>query len=357
MEILLCSKGRYHPKIGGETKVLKNFWYACEFSTNVQKDPVELMIIGEKLVLFRKSDGEVVCLQDRCTHRGDQLSRGTVEKDCVACPYHGWVFDKDGDCVHIPSNGENQKISKKNRVVSYPTQEHYGFIWVFMGDLPEEERPPIPELPEYGTEKWRGFTFEWSLDAHYSRVSENAIDVSHLPFLHAPTYGKQQDPVFELYEHEEGEWGGIGKYRHSAMAPGILRLRWPKPIESKTTFRYHLPSITITQAELVYGTVILFMSHLPVSATKTKILYLCMRNFYRFSIVDGFLKRGAMKIFVEDADSIEKQYPARAPLDFADELHVKADALPLSLRKIRKRCAKQGWCIEEPVCSEDTENG
>ena len=327
--------------------MLKNFWYACEFSDRVKDKPSPLMLLGEKLVLYRTSSGEVVCLRDKCAHRGDELSRGWVKDDCLHCPYHGWKYNNEGQCVHIPSNLEGQSISKKAKVNSYPTQELYGFIWVFMGDLPPEERPPIPELPEYEEPGWRKFHFDWLLKGHYTRVAENAIDVSHLPFLHSATYGDHQDPVFKLEEFEEGEWGGHGKYNHSTMVPGILRLRWPKPLDSVTTFTYHLPNITSTRADLVYGTVLLFMSHVPVSATETKIMYLCMRNFYTWPIFDGFVKKGSMKIFLEDQESIEKQVPHRAPLNFAEELHVKADLLPLAMRKLRRRCAKKGWCIEE----------
>ncbi|MBT6434654.1 MAG: aromatic ring-hydroxylating dioxygenase subunit alpha [Deltaproteobacteria bacterium] len=337
--------------------MLKNFWYACEFSSRVTTSPTPLMLLGEKLVLYRRSSGEVVCLRDKCVHRGDELSRGRVINDCLACPYHGWQYDESGACVHIPSNTEGQSISKKAKVKSYPTQENYGFIWVFMGDLPEAERPPIPELPEYGQPGWRTFEFDWLLKGHYTRVAENAIDVSHLPFLHSETYGEEQNPLFALEDFEEGEWGGQGKYRHATMVPGILRLRWPKPLDSVTTFTYHLPNITSTRADIVYGTVLLFMSHVPVSATETKIMYLCMRNFYTWPIFDGFVKKGAMNIFLEDQESIEKQHPFRAPLNFAEELHVKADLLPLALRKLRRRCAKKGWCIEEPIEEKGEGNG
>lgn len=328
--------------------MLKNFWYACEFSHRVKTAPLPVTVLGESLVLFRQRDGKLVCLKNRCAHRGDELSRGQVRDDCLVCPYHGWKYNAEGQCVHIPSNQAGQNISKKAAVKGYAAREVYGFVWVFMGDIPEGERPPIPALPEFDEPGWRSFYFDWEVAAHYSRVTENAIDVSHLPFLHSATYGEKQNPIFELENFVEGEWGGEGRYRHESMAPGLLRLRWPRPIESVTTFTYHLPCITSTRAELSYGTVLLFMSHLPVSAHETRILYLCMRNFYRAPLFDRFVKLGSMKIFLEDKDSVEQQKPLRAPLNFAEELHVKADALPLAMRKIRRRCAKAGWCIEEP---------
>ncbi len=39
---------------------------------------------------------------------------------------------------------------RRVRVDDYPTQEKYGWVWVFLGDLPEAQRPRLPELfPEF----------------------------------------------------------------------------------------------------------------------------------------------------------------------------------------------------------------
>ena len=81
--------------------------------------------------------------------RGGSLAGGwTTERDCVACPYHGWEFDGEGETQFIPSLGENADIPEKARIDAYPTEERYGMVWVFLGDLAEEKRYPIPPFPE-----------------------------------------------------------------------------------------------------------------------------------------------------------------------------------------------------------------
>ena len=37
-------------------------------------------------------DGQPYAIEDACNHAGSSLSEGFVEKDCVACPMHGYVF-------------------------------------------------------------------------------------------------------------------------------------------------------------------------------------------------------------------------------------------------------------------------
>ena len=78
---------------------------------------------------------------------------------------------------------------------NYPTAERYGWVWVFVGDLAEEERPPLPPLPEYGDPDWRALHGEFLWNAHYTRVVENGMDFAHAPFVHARSFGNPDKPV------------------------------------------------------------------------------------------------------------------------------------------------------------------
>src|SRR3546814_4957719 len=101
-------------------------------------------------VRVRDGTGRVACLSDVCIHRGASLSKGRCEGDRVACPFHGWEFDGEGRCQKIPALGDT-KVPKRGRIDSYPTKEIYGWIWVFLGDLPEDERPEPPTLDRKST--------------------------------------------------------------------------------------------------------------------------------------------------------------------------------------------------------------
>ncbi|MFM8531414.1 MAG: Rieske 2Fe-2S domain-containing protein [Ilumatobacteraceae bacterium] len=127
--------------------MIKNQWYAVEFGHEVGDKPKQVRLFGQDLVLYRNSKGDIVCHSDICIHRGASLAGGKVVGDCVECPYHGWQFDSDGACVRIPANRAGVPIPKKARVDNYPCVERYGFVFVFLGDLAESERPPSPELP------------------------------------------------------------------------------------------------------------------------------------------------------------------------------------------------------------------
>lgn len=108
--------------------VLKNDWIVACRSTDLQEQPIQVMIMGERIVLFRNEEG-VHAFKDLCIHRGAALSLGCVRDGKLVCPYHGWEYKSSGDCVKIPQLPADQPIPGKARAVKYGCTERYGFIW------------------------------------------------------------------------------------------------------------------------------------------------------------------------------------------------------------------------------------
>lgn len=198
-----------------------NFWYPACQSTDLTEGPRKQRMLGQDFVLFRDQAGAAHCLSNVCVHRGASLANGKVKDDCVECPYHGWQFNGDGACTRIPSMGPEAKIPARARVDSYPIQEKYGLVFAFLGDLPEEERPPLMEIEEYGQEGWRATIqhFEWDID--YKRSIENGIDSAHNEYVH-PTHGfkgEREDYKLRPISLIETEWGT--GYNNKREAPPL----------------------------------------------------------------------------------------------------------------------------------------
>ncbi len=161
-----------------------NFWHAAERSENLTDRPVKVRMLGQDFVLFRDAGGKAHCLSNTCVHRGGSLGGGKLHDGRIACPYHGWQFEGDGRCARIPSLGFDANIPARARVDSYPTVERYGLIFTFLGDLPEEKRPNILEVREWGQPGWTCLpvTFDWPVNV--TRSVENSLDAAHVEWVH-----------------------------------------------------------------------------------------------------------------------------------------------------------------------------
>jgi phenylpropionate dioxygenase-like ring-hydroxylating dioxygenase large terminal subunit len=117
-------------------------WYVVMDSTQVRDRPVGVVRMGEKLVFWRDSAGKVICLRDKCAHRGVQLSKGKIISSHIQCPFHGLEYDSSGKVTIIPANGKNTPVPERFQVVSYPTHEVHNFIWIWWGENPPENLQP-----------------------------------------------------------------------------------------------------------------------------------------------------------------------------------------------------------------------
>ena len=342
--------------------MLKNFWYACEFSAAVTNQPKQIVMLNQRFVLYRNPQGQVVVLKDQCPHRGAALSLGWVEDSSIRCPYHGWKFQADGQCVNIPANAPETSIPKKARVETYPVQEKYGFVWLFVGNLPEAERPPIPPLPEFDDPTWHRCFLDFKVNTHYTRVLENSIDISHLPIVHANSFGAgfRQDQPLKDYEVQEEPWGISAKtmYKNYTKPKGLFRHFFrQKATDVNTQFTFYLPNITKVATGSGRIRIINYAIHFPVDDNTTISKRILFRSFLPYSWMDSRFLKYYDKIYAEDSRVSESQYPKIVPDSFSAEVHVASDALQIAYRKLRQEYLAMGWGIKPFQSEPGNSNG
>jgi phenylpropionate dioxygenase-like ring-hydroxylating dioxygenase large terminal subunit len=326
-----------------QSKLLKNFWYGIEHSANISTKPISLTFMGHDLVLYRGTDGRAIALDGRCVHRGTDLGAGWVEGDCIHCPYHGWKYESDGVCSHIPANQPGVTIPKRAKLQSYQVQEKYGLIWLFWGDLPSEQCPPIPELPEFEKAGWRTIHGDFDWDGHYSRVIANTIDMAHAPFVHASAFGKKESPAVQAYKLESGEWSGSGFITFETKPAYSLKLILGKnPPDGIFRATFYMPNVSRVDLQFGRFQFVLFLVHLPVSDRQTITKWLHIRNFVLTPLADSFMHRDVVKTFKQDNEAVRIQSGA-APDDLTAEIHAPSDALELAYRKFYNQAVEMGW--------------
>lgn len=338
--------------------MLKNFWYAVEFAERVTARPVRVTCLGQHLALYRTPDGTPVALSDLCVHRGAALSGGTTAGDRVVCPYHGWQYAPDGACVRIPANQPGRAIPPKARVDSYPAVDRYGFVWVFLGDLPEAERPPIPHWPEFDDlvehgGRWRAITGEFAWNANYERILENGCDIAHAPFVHAGSFGNPERPEVPDYRVDTpDEWSAFAtvdlqpprpKGVWSAVGRGGRDLTRRPPV--RTTAGWMLPNMIKLHVRLPLGELVIYDTNIPVDDTHTLVKWVALRTFFTGRWADADARRRTLRIFRQDAEVVDRVRPELLPFDLGAELHVRSDLIAVAYRRRREELVKLGWHV------------
>ncbi|MFD1986613.1 Rieske 2Fe-2S domain-containing protein [Mesorhizobium newzealandense] len=111
----------------GGRHVSSKLLYVAAWDHEVTDQLKPTRILGEDIVLYRRTDGAVAALEDACPHRKLPLSMGRIKGDTVECGYHGLTFDSTGTCTRVPGA---EKIPHVACVRSYPIAERYGLLWI-----------------------------------------------------------------------------------------------------------------------------------------------------------------------------------------------------------------------------------
>lgn len=270
------------------------------------------------MVVFR-SEGAVHVLRDVCIHRGAALSLGWLRDGRIVCPYHGWEYDATGACVRIPALPADQAIPARARVGCYRAEERYGLVWVAL----EEPVAPIPGMPDdvHLDPAYAGEVFsvlDWATSA--GRSTENSMDVSHFPFVHAGILGDPARPEQEPYELHEEEWGLWFRVEDQfwRARDGSFEARVDYDYVQWYPFTMH-----IRFREGDRDTVVTVAAS-PTEAKRTRVFRVVHRNHEvdRAQFVEEYLH-----VLEQDRVVVESVRPEEIPADLREELHIRVPDL------------------------------
>ncbi len=122
--------------------LFRRYWLPAMLAEELPENdcpPVRVKLLSERLIAFRDTGGRYGLIDEFCPHRGVSLWFGRNEEHGLRCPYHGWKFDVDGQCLEVPSEPEDSRFCEKIRLTSYPLVKIGDVLWAYMG--PEEHQP------------------------------------------------------------------------------------------------------------------------------------------------------------------------------------------------------------------------
>jgi 5,5'-dehydrodivanillate O-demethylase len=184
-------------------ELLRRYWWPVGCSEQVTAKPRRVKVLGEELVLYRAEDGTPALMELRCAHRGVALDYGRVEGECIRCPYHGWLYDRSGQCVEQPAEPEESTFKDRIKLPAYPTREFSGLVFGYLGPAPAPRLPRYDVLCHEDGVKWIQVQ---PVYANWFNHVENIVDISHLAWLHGARlwrYGAKK----VAYEWERTRYG------------------------------------------------------------------------------------------------------------------------------------------------------
>jgi phenylpropionate dioxygenase-like ring-hydroxylating dioxygenase large terminal subunit len=218
------------PKAGrvAGARFLRNTWYVAMFSGDlVAGQLMHRTILNEPILFFRKEDGGVAAMTDRCSHRFLPLSKGKLlPGDRVQCFYHGIEFSADGQCARNPHG--NHVIPRAAHLRSYPVVERHSLTWIWMGDRAADPAT----IPDYSCLDDRpalhitrpGYL---RVAAHYELIADNLLDLSHISYVHAGILGNADTATAEPVIEQKGDVISVTRNSKDAETPGILKMMSP----------------------------------------------------------------------------------------------------------------------------------
>ncbi|BAZ68466.1 MAG: Rieske 2Fe-2S domain-containing protein [Pelatocladus maniniholoensis HA4357-MV3] len=204
------------------------------------KRPTPVTLLGLRLVIWKPKSTETYrVFLDQCPHRLAPLSEGRIDDKTgnLMCSYHGWQFDQQGICTHIPQ-AENSELVSKNKenlcAVSLPVRQAQDLLWVWAdaksADLAATTALPLsPQVDASKGFVWSSFVRDLEYD--WEILVENVADPSHVPFAHHGVQGDraQAKPIpIEILQSTANliEAATIGRFQTTITFEAPCRLEY-----------------------------------------------------------------------------------------------------------------------------------
>lgn len=272
---------------------LKNAWYVAAWDHELGREPLAVTMLEERIVLYRRTDGKPTALEDACPHRKLPLSMGHIKGDEIECGYHGLTFDRTGSCTRAACV---ERIPTMARVRSYPVEERYGLIWVWMGQ-PEKANPSsIFQVEYWGDPAWglnRGDSM--TIECNYLYMTDNLLDPSHVAWVHQSSFGSSACEHAALNTVVSDSGVTVSRWMiDTAPAPFYAHyLKFSGNCDRKQHYEVHFPAHAIIRAIFVpagtggddhalHPDVFLMDSYnfmTPIDENHTRYYWFQMRNF------------------------------------------------------------------------------
>lgn len=160
-------------------------------------------------MLLSHSGGEVKCLSNVCTHRGNILCANPKKARNITCAYHGRRFALDGKFQHMPQFKEAIGFPRpEDSLHEFPLKQWGPWLFASMGNAYDfsdvleamQRKMGFMPLDDFKLHADRGK--DYHINAHWALYCDNYLEGFHIPFVHADLndaldYGNYETILFK----------------------------------------------------------------------------------------------------------------------------------------------------------------
>lgn len=313
------------------------------------------LLLDEPLVLARNQAGDVFALDDHCRHRGIPLSFGHFDGDRIECCYHGWQFDLEGRCRHIPALLPDSPL-KLDRICvkAYRAAEADGYIWVFIPNPHKQNRelPEVPRLPIF-SKHYRHCNISRPLVCNVDDGILGLVDPAHGTFVHQSFWWRKRGSIRTKEKRFEPIPNGFRMSTHTpssnSAAYKILNL-YGEPIT--TTIDFVLPNVRIEQIRCGPYWFTNRTMVTPITRDECRMDFMAAWNFFRWVPLTKTIFRLFADAFTSQDQKIMEQQSVglkdNPPLMFIEDADTQA-CWYFKLKASHEKSQRNGGSLDHPL--------
>jgi phenylpropionate dioxygenase-like ring-hydroxylating dioxygenase large terminal subunit len=271
-----------HPNENGQLT-----WYPIGFNSDFSKNPKQVTIRDKNYVVW-KDNNMYYGMRDVCSHQGSSFMLGTVCKNTISCPYHGYIFDgSNGELVQIPKLPHVE--SQSHNIDCFKVVEKGDMV--YLNTVPfhsEEMKSQIDENcifvePEFYDKNQRVVFLSEDFEHYAKFVSVNSLDICHIGFVH--TFGNRKSPNplhnSKIQKVDDQEYHYKIVYEYVAGENSLVNKIYNFDnitVENE----YVLPHTTVARVKFGTMSSTIITHALPISKFKTKLFVKAYRNYWSY---------------------------------------------------------------------------
>lgn len=332
---------------GPITHVPHDAWYAVAHCEDVGRAPVGRRVHNSGIVLYRKLDGSIVALADRCVHRPYPLSRGVVDGDSITSTFSGFKYGPDGRVLAVPTQ---DAVPVGAAVRAYPAQETAGLVWVWTGNPGLATHRPLPQMPWLSEPGWATFGADWETAASLGMLQDNLADITHVAFLDPelspPALLQPPHLNVEVSERQVRFWRDFPASPLQTWQVEVLGLPADEGFEQREEGLMAAPGVWLDRWDVKTadgGVRTMHFAHAitPVSERKTHHFWAVSRNFALDAGTTGTLRQMLERYYRTVAEALEVMQDVIDREGPAREFMVRTDGAVLEARRVMRRLLEE----------------